>query len=869
MTLTAGEKLGPYEILALIGKGGMGEVYRARDTRLNRDVAVKFSAERFSERFEREARAIAALNHPNICHLYDVGPDYLVMELIEGESPKGPLPLEEALRIARQIAAALEAAHEKGVVHRDLKPANIKVKSDGTVKVLDFGLAKTSPVAGGVSSENSPTLTMAATQAGVILGTAAYMSPEQARGKPVDKRADIWAFGVVLFELLTGKRLFKGDDLTETLASVVKDRPDLSVVPIEVRRLLGACLEKDPKNRLRDIGDAWRILDERPADLALAAAAAPSSNRGWLGWATAGLFAIATLAISFQHFREAPPVEQHKALFEMPWPSGVARPFSLSPDGRYLAMAGKAQTGRLWVRPIDSSTARELPGSEGANYPFWSPDSTYIGFFADGKLKKIALASGTIDTLCDAAGNAGGSWNSNGVILFPLAAGSSDARVLGRVPENGGIPMAVTKRAALGDVHKYPVFLPDGKHFLYLLTSENTQAAGIYVGSLDGGEPVKLLPDQSSAEYVPAAPPVRNGFVLFARGTTLMALPFDPEKLQAKGQMFPLADQVSFLTNTGHSAFSTSASGILAYLSGASVEARQLVWVDRDGKRQGALPTIGGIFGDSISPDGKTVAMSLIDRQTGTGDFWLVNSASGALSRFSSLESGSLAALPAWSWDGKRIAYAVRPPSSVLGYLYVKAASGAGQPELLLHFTGSDAFPYDWSPDGKFIVYGQTDRGTGRDIWLLPLDGDRKPIPYLNTAANEDLPQFSPVGQWMAYVSDESGKDQVYIQSVPANGRAAPVSVAGGSQPRWRRDGRELFYVSPDQKMMAVPVKISATGIEAGTPHAIFEGAPESTRERIDYQPTDDGQRFLLNLPADVVPTPITMALNWQAGLTK
>jgi serine/threonine protein kinase len=432
MSLSAGTKLGPYEILAPIGKGGMGEVYKAHDPRTGRDIAIKISAEEFSERFDREARAIAALNHPNICQLYDVGPNYLVMELVEGESPEGPLPLDEALRIAKQIADALEEAHEKGIVHRDLKPGNIKIKPDGAVKVLDFGLATVAvaqasrPVD---NQANSPTLTMAATQAGMILGTAGYMSPEQARGKQVDKRADIWAFGVVLFELLTGKRLFQGDDVTDTLAAVLRHEPDWEQVPAKVRRLLRRCLAKDPGKRLRDIADAWDLLDEAPQ-----ATAQSPSRLGWVAWSVAAMLALALGLVSYRHMREEPPrvlkmsvLPPEKATFTTSLPA-------VSPDGRRLAFVATTDgKDQLWVRDLDSLAARALTGTDGASYPFWSPDSRMIGFFGDGKLKKIEVAGGPALTLCDAAPGRGGTWSNNDVIVFGVAGGGSF-----RVPAAGG-----------------------------------------------------------------------------------------------------------------------------------------------------------------------------------------------------------------------------------------------------------------------------------------------------------------------------------------------------------------------------------------------------------------------------------------------
>ena len=507
MSLAVGDKLGPYEIISLIGQGGMGEVYMARDARLNRDVAIKISAAQFSERFEREAKAIASLNHPNICHLYDVGPNYLVMEYIEGEAPQGPLPLEEALRIAKQIAEALCEAHDKGITHRDLKPANIKIKPDGTVKVLDFGLAKVDAGSGVSQSENSPTLSMAATQMGVILGTAGYMSPEQARGKTVDKRADIWAFGVVFYELLTGKRLFQGEDVSHTMAAVIMQEPNLDEIPVQVRKLLRKCLEKDPKKRLRDISGVELLLETGPEPSAWTQA----SPSRWL-WPSVGAAAVLAMAlgvVSFLHFRERPPERQVlQYALAPPEKAKIIQSFALSPDGHYLVMRAQGDAGpQLWLRAMDSLQAQPLAGTENANNPFWSPDSRYIAFAAGGKLKKISVNGGPAQPLCDVPALRGGTWNSDGVILF----GSNNGG-LSRVSAAGGVPVPVTKTEA--GSHRNPVFLPDGRHFLY--TATLGKDSGVFLGSLESGEPRRIVLDESRAEY-------SNGHVLFVRDGTRSA----------------------------------------------------------------------------------------------------------------------------------------------------------------------------------------------------------------------------------------------------------------------------------------------------------------------------------------------------------
>ncbi|HYV62913.1 MAG TPA: protein kinase, partial [Bryobacteraceae bacterium] len=597
MSLSTGDKLGPYEILAPIGAGGMGEVYRARDPRLGREVAIKVSTSQFTERFDREARAVAALNHPNICHIYDVGPNYLVMEYIEGEAPEGPLPLDGALRIARQIAEALGEAHEKGITHRDLKPANIKIKPDGTVKVLDFGLAKVAQASSSAGLEagptQSPTLSMAATQAGMILGTAAYMSPEQARGKPVDKRADIWAFGVVLHELITGKQLFKGEDVSHTMAAVIMQEPKFDEVPAEVRRLLRKCLEKDPKNRLRDIGDVWELMEDQAASRpAPAPASAPS--RSGLGWVVSLVLAVAVGILAFLHLRETAPEMPALRTTILPPPSAEfnftqgAGLLALSPDGKKMVFGARNSDGKepLWVRSLDGLTAQSLAGTEGATFPFWSPDSKSIAFFADGKLKKIDAGGGAVITLTDVTVGRGGSWNQDDIIIF----GTNPISEIQRVSSAGGAPSPVSKEQG-----RFPSFLPDGQHYVFEL--ERGQAVTLKIGSLDGS-PSKELKNvgnsTSNALY-------SQGRLLYMREGILMAQPFDTKRLETSGEAVPVAEQVERVLNSGTvGAFSVSQTGLLAYRTGRQIAAGtsaglQMTWFDRQGKGEsvGEQPSLG------------------------------------------------------------------------------------------------------------------------------------------------------------------------------------------------------------------------------------------------------------------------------------
>jgi WD40 repeat protein/predicted Ser/Thr protein kinase len=871
MSLSAGSKLGPYEILAPIGAGGMGQVYRARDPRMGREVAIKVSGERFTERFSREVHAIAALNQPNICHLYDVGPDYLVMELVEGttlaeEIRHGAIPLDEALKIARQIAAALEAAHEKGITHRDLKPGNVMLKPDGSVKVLDFGLAKFggTPTA---PTEDSPTVSMMATQAGVILGTAAYMSPEQAKGKSVDKRADIWGFGVVLYEMLTGKRLFTGETTTEVLGSVLKEDPDFSRIPDRVRPLLRACLEKDPKRRLRDIGDIELLLAGQVSDL-------PQRAGGllrWVAWTAAGVFAIALAALAFVHFREKPPaVRSVRFEVRMPDKSGAAF-FKLSPNGELMVIADTA-THKLEIRSLNSLEFRTLAGTDNATYPFWSPDSASIGFFAGGKLKKISVNGGPVQTLCDAPNGRGGTWNSDGVIVF-----SPDPNLpLQRVGMSGGTPTAVTKLGEDSEDDRFPEFLPDRRHFLYTVNGPAEEANGIYAGSLQGESSVRIFPDITSAVYVPpavsSAATSGPGYLLFRRETTLMAAAFDAERLQVAGEVFPVAEPVGISANVAYAAFSASMNGVLAYNSGGLVE-RELVWVDRAGKRLRTVGKSGAITYVALSPDEKTVAYVVSDGNDHS-DIWLYDLNRDSASRFT-FGTGRVTS-PIWSPDGRRIAYGASPTTFGKGDIFQKPAAG-GKEELLQRpgTLGSQLILSDWSPDGKTIVFSpEISLGKTRaDLFLLPMEGVHTPSVYLQTPSVEIGGQYSPDGRWMAYTTDESGRQEVNVQPVPPTGAKWQVSTAGGLQARWRRDGKELFYLAADQKLMAVPVK-TGPSFQAGSPQELFPDAPIASTVGVGqffYTPSKDGQRFLMSLPAEGAASqpPITVVLNWQSELKK
>ncbi|MGD1071890.1 MAG: LpqB family beta-propeller domain-containing protein, partial [Bryobacteraceae bacterium] len=730
MSLSPGDRLGPYEFVSRLGVGGMGEVWKARDPRLGREVAIKVSAQQFSDRFEREARAIAALNHPHICTLYDVGPNYLVMELVEGPTlaeriAEGAIPLDEALGIAKQIGEALEAAHEKAIVHRDLKPANIKIRPDGSVKVLDFGLAK----AGAdpeVTSE-SPTMMPGGTRTGMIMGSAGYMSPEQARGQVATKRADIWAFGVVLYEMVTAKRLFDGETVSDSLVAILKDEPDLSLAPEKTRRLLRACLEKDPKKRLRDISGAEFLLEAEPLS------AAPSRSRFGtaVGWVVLGalLMALATL-----YFR-TPNVSAPETRVDIVTPATSApSSFALSPDGRRIAFVASGDgASRLWVRSLDSTSAQALPGTEGALHPFWSPDSRSLGFFANSKLKRIDLGGGQPQALADVAAlSTQGAWSEEGVILFSQGA----ATPLSRVPASGGQAAAATKLGNGQAGHCVPRFLPGGRQFLFMSFGG---AQALWLGSLDGGEPRRIATltpgTDSAAEYL--AP----GWLVRVRQAVLTAQRFDAGRGQLSGDPVTLAQAVGVDPNTWAGSFSVSPTGAIAWRSGGGADRRQLIWFNRAGQNVGTLggPDEFNTRFPELSPEGKRTAVTR--GPVGLNDIWIEEGTRA--SRFTFGQGATVYAI--WSPDGARVVYGSNRKGAL--DLYQKPANGSGGEEILLQ-SADNKRPNSWSPDGRFILY-HSSLNNG-DLMVLPLTGDRKPFPLLSTPFNEQQGAFSPDGKWVA-----------------------------------------------------------------------------------------------------------------------
>jgi Tol biopolymer transport system component/predicted Ser/Thr protein kinase len=862
-----GSRVGVYEIGVKIGEGGMGLVYRARDTKLNRTVAIKVLPAALAQdpgrlaRFEREAKVLASLNHPNIAQIYSVEDRALVMELVEGETLKGPLPLKTALDYAGQIAEALEAAHDKGIIHRDLKPENIKVTPQGVVKVLDFGLAAIRPESDTTDAAgNSPALARA-TELGMILGTPAYMSPEQARGQPVDRRTDIWAFGCVLYEMLTGQRAFPGQTVSDTLATVIAKEPDIDKVPAKVRRLVQTCLEKDPKQRLQAIGD-WRLLIEDVSPPGKAA-----SNR--VAWATAAVLGLAlAAAVSFAHFRrESTPDQQVRFQVLAPEQTRFGNVFSLSPDGRQLAFTATSPKGEsmLWIRPLDALDARPLHGTEGAAFmPFWSPDSRYLAFATGGKLEKIDISGGPPQFLCEAPQIVtAGSWSPNGTILFS----SNSGHAIWKVSASGGAAVPVTKLADGDAYHVAPQFLPDGHHFIYVRLSK-TAVQGVYVGSIDAKaeeQDSRLVVSADSVRYA-EAPQGGGGYFLFLRERTLLAQPFDVERRSLRGDPITIAEPIGLYATRGY--FSVSANGVLAYRQGAS-EINRLTWFDRTGKAVGYAAEPGRFEDLALSPDGSRLAAQR-PAVSAIFDIWLIDLARATSTRFTF--GPGLHVNPVWSPDGKRIAYALERTDGA--DVFQKDSNGTRPEEALFHHN-DNAFPQDWSSDGRSLLLAVRGARTGDDLWVLPLTGAREPAPFLQTPFNESQAQFSPDGRWVAYMSDVSGQPEIYVRPFPAassNGGQWLISTGGGFQPRWRGDGKELFYLS-GSRVMAVDIS-TTPNFKASVPKVLFEVpiyvSTGPTASLHTWVVSADGKRFLINVDMSANRAqPISVVLNWAAALKK
>ena len=880
-----GQQLGPYKILSMLGSGGMGEVYRASDSRLGREVAIKVLPSEFSAdadrigRFRQEARAVGQLNHPNILAIYDVntheGSPYLVSELLEGETLRDrlrrkALSPQKALGYAVQMARGLAAAHEKGIVHRDLKPENLFITRTDGVKILDFGLAKLTQRKLDASQLTTATTNPVATEPGVVMGTVGYMSPEQVRGEVADHRSDIFAFGAILYEMLSGKRAFQGNSTVETMNAILQEEPSPlaeiggSILP-GLERVVRHCLEKNRERRYQsaqDLAFNLEVLsapsDSVPTHLTLDTARA--KRRQWLAWLVAAILFLAAIPFVVAYFQRT-PTEVRAVRFAVHPPEKTTFDgpnLSISPDGRHLAFQATDASGKrlLWVRPLESLSAQPLPGSDEGTYPFWSPDSRFVGFFAEGKLKKIELSGGSPQTLCDVPLGWGGTWNRDGVILFT----ANFYGTLYRVSAAGGEPSAVTTldSSRQENAHLMPQFLPDGRHFLYLARSAQKQHTAIYVGSLDSKDTQRLVGTEFNAAYAPPR------YLIFVREGMLMAQPFDAKALQLGGEPFPVTQHVT--QDISYAPFSASENGVLVYWGGVQIKNTQLVWLDRGGKRLGPVGPPGYYRMPRLSPDETRVAVENLDPQTGRGDIWLLDLARGTSSPFTFDPADD--AQPIWSPDGSRIVFRSQRGGSYT--FYQKFSNGTGQEEVLLQ-QNDFMRPEDWSPDGRFIAYATMavdDPETLADLWLLPLSGERKPIPYLQTEFSQHEARFSPDGRWIAYRSDESGKMEIYVESFPAPSGKAHVSTQGGVNPSWRRDGKELFYLALDQKLMAVEVKPGST-FQAGVPWALFQtrvsGEVGSSKH---YTVTKDGQRFLVNMPVEgATSNPITVVLNWVEEL--
>ncbi len=905
LALAPGTRLGVYEIVAQIGEGGMGLVYRARDTKLNRDVALKVLPDLFAAdadrlaRFTREAQTLASLNHPNIAHIHGLeesgGVRALVMELVEGDDlsqriVRGAIPVDEALPIAKQIADALEAAHQQGIIHRDLKPANIKLRPDGAVKVLDFGLAKAlapeQDLASGTHRSQSPTITSPAmlTGLGIVLGTAAYMAPEQAKGREADKRSDIWAFGCVLYEMLTGRRPFDGEDMTDVLGAVVRLEPAWealpSDVPAPVRTLVRQCLVKDRRRRVGDIAAVLFVLDHQ-ASLAPTAPVAPRSNRiAWLVAALATSTLIATAVVALRLSRPgtvAPELVQftiaqpENTSFGGPAAGGTGNvaQLAISPDGRNIVfVAGAPPAFRIWLRPLASAEARPMQGTEGAAFPFWSHDSRFIAFFAGGKLKKVAIAGGPPVVVGDAPGGLGGSWSRDNVIVI-----GSVRSAVSRVPSGGGVPTAVTALADGEDAHRWPHFLPDGRHFFYTAVTGTccppAKPGTIKIGSLDQNEPaVALLPADSSATYV-------SNHLLFARDQTLMAQVFDPDARLLAGDAVPVAERIG-TEGSRYVSASVSQNGTLVYASGSSLNL-QLTWFDRAGKPLGTLGDGGVNVSPSLSPDERHVAVAL--RSQENLDIWTIDIARNLPNRQNRVTTDARPeGWPVWSRDGKHIVFGSY--ASGVGRLPEKArlvqtlVEGTGAKETLLEAVDTPSrpcgprqcflAPSDWSADGRYVLY--TFSGTfpaTSDIWALPLFGERKPFPVAQTEFSESLGTFSPDGRWIAYTTDETGQPNVYVQPFLRAGGKHRISPNGGRNPHWRADGKELFYLDATGTMTAVSIELNDISPAFGLPKTLFPAGAVSTNNM--YAVTKDGQRFLVNRPQNAATAPLTVIVNWTS----
>ena len=899
MGLTSGTKLGPYEIISPLGVGGMGEVYRACDTRLDRTVAVKILPSHLSsdpeakQRFEREARAISSLNHPNICTLYDVGQvngiDYLVMEFLEGQTLserliKGPLPLEQMLKCGIEMCEGLEKAHKTGVIHRDLKPGNIMLTKSGA-KLMDFGLAKAATASAPSSSLtmtlSGPSADQPLTARGMVVGTFQYMSPEQVEGKEADARSDIFALGAVLYEMLTGRRAFTGKTQASIVAAILAAEPQpistlQPMTPPALDRVVATCLAKDPEERFQTAHDLKLQLKWIAEGGSKAGVPAPVTaqrkTRERILWGALGLLVAVCVALAIIHFRHTTTERQVLHAY-IPAPAKVefafvgdrTAPLAMSPDGTRLAFGATGTDGKqlLWVRALQAASSQMLPGTEGLTHPFWSADSRFIAFFAEGKLKKIEATGGPPQVICDAPDGRGGTWNGEGTIVFSPAFNGP----LFKVSAAGGTPVQVTELdSSLGESsHRWPQFLPDGRHFLYFARGMAAQVSITYVGSLDSRE--KKLLFRSPTNVVAS----RAGYLLFIRNSTLMAQPFDAKNLTVQGDALPVAEGVLENPAYARAIFSVSDTGVLAYGAlGNLNNPSRLLWLDRTGKKVGTVGEPALHSAPRLSPDGKKVAVAIGDASRGTTDIWIYDLGNGGRTRLTF--DPSFNSQPVWSPDGNQIVFFTTRGNG-FPELYRKASNGVGAEEPLMD-THSQERPDDWSPDGKFIIFEPN--ASLNSLWLVPLSGSRKPTVFLGgeSGTYPTEARFSPNGKWLAYVEYGSGNREVYITPFPGKTGKWQVSVAGGRYPRWRADGKELFFLAKNDTILtAIDVDLSGSAPRTSTPRELFPvqlvyspWTPESGA----YDVAADGKRFLMDsLDQAPAPEPINLIVNWDAELKK
>jgi eukaryotic-like serine/threonine-protein kinase len=879
MPLVAGIKLGPYEIVEPLGAGGMGEVYRGRDTRLQRTVAIKILPAHLSndvvrkQRFEREAKTISSLNHPHICTLYDVGQqdgvDFLVMECVEGETlakrlEKGPLPLDQVLKLGAQIADALDKAHRAGIVHRDLKPGNIMLTATGA-KLLDFGLAKPAAPLASAATLTAASPKSPVTEQGTIVGTFQYMSPEQVEGKELDGRSDIFSLGAVLYEMLTGKLAFEGKSQLSVASSILEKEPApiSSIKPLTppvLDHAIRRSLAKDPEERwqtARDLALELKWLAESSSQAGPAVrAVAPAKLQRVLPWLVSFVLLVA-LAVVAMWWRNSIPAKQ-TMYFSSPFPY-PARDIAIAPNGHTIAVVSYLESARknvIWIYELGSSDARSLANTEGATYPFWSPDSRSLAFFADGRLKKLELSGGPVQTICDAPAGRGGSWNKNGVIVF-----APEVTVgLHRVSASGGTPTQISNpdRNRGEDGHRWPMFLPDGKHFLYMAANFSGRKGvnAIFVGSLDSDEKRFVVEATANAAYV--AP----GYLLFYRDRTLLAQSFDPKAFSLTGEPTTILTEIQYLPQVRRAVFAVSDNGTLVAQTGTAVAVSQPVWFDRKGKEVGVVGTpdvYGNVF---LAPNGRFVATDKADMGSqNVVDIWTYELQRENAKRLTF--DPSLNSVPIWSPDATRLVFASNRPFRF--DLFIKNSDGAQEEKNIVH-DDVQKYPTDWSRDGKYILYTR-----GADLWSVTLP-ELKSSLFLKAPSVLRNGQFSPDGKWVAYASNETDKWEIYVTSFPGAQGKWQVSTGGGEQPRWRGDGKELFYLSSDAKMMATPVTTGAN-FDAGTPVALFQATPRPPVLVYDlfvYDVSRDGQRFLINTPVKQAETaPMSVVLNWPAKLNK